>query len=141
MNTIPSTPMPASYVPAVLALYLSLPETPIRTSARITGTLVYSYRARAAARSRVRLPAGLAAQTDPAKGCAAAVADPLPGLLPACHRGTARRSCRPTTTSTTCGSNCDRILNSKKRTTTQPRRMFKKLRFQMIANRVQLEGF
>ena len=33
MNTLPIDSNPASYVPTVLALYLSLPETPIRTSA------------------------------------------------------------------------------------------------------------
>lgn len=33
MNTHPIDPNAASYVPTVLALYLSLPETPIRTSA------------------------------------------------------------------------------------------------------------
>ena len=33
MNTHPIDSNPASYVPTVLALYLSLPETPIRTSA------------------------------------------------------------------------------------------------------------
>jgi len=33
VNTLPIESNPASYVPTVLALYLSLPETPIRTSA------------------------------------------------------------------------------------------------------------
>ena len=33
MNTHPIDAYPASYVPTVLALYLSLPETPIRTNA------------------------------------------------------------------------------------------------------------
>ena len=33
MNTHPIDANPASYVPTVLALYLSLPETPIRTNA------------------------------------------------------------------------------------------------------------
>ena len=33
MNTYPIDANPASYVPTVLALYLSLPETPIRTNA------------------------------------------------------------------------------------------------------------
>ncbi len=33
MNTLPIDANPASYVPTVLALYLSLPETPIRTNA------------------------------------------------------------------------------------------------------------
>ena len=33
MNTLPIDSNPVSYVPTVLALYLSLPETPIRTNA------------------------------------------------------------------------------------------------------------
>jgi hypothetical protein len=33
VNTLPIDANPASYVPTVLALYLSLPETPIRTNA------------------------------------------------------------------------------------------------------------
>lgn len=64
---------------------LSVLEDPFRVFSSSTAC-------RASAGCRVGLPPGLSAQTDPTKRCAAVVADPLPGLLRARGRGTARRS-------------------------------------------------